>query len=207
MNPYLLIGIRFSKLVQLLSRNKVGLKPIQLAKLFILFFNSFWSSFLARVEKKKFKNQLDKIELPDEILIIVGHWRTGSTYLHNLLSKDSNFATPSLIQTALPDSFLLSEKYIAPIMRRFVNKYRPMDMVELGTHLPQEDEYALIKMSAGTPLERLIFPQNGKYFLQANELEYTGQWQESLTTFCRKLHFRFNKNILFKNPFHSFTIN
>jgi len=206
MNPYLLIGIRFSKLIQLLFRNKVDSKPVHLLKLLILFQNSFWSSFFARIEKLKFKNQLDKIELPGKILIIVGHWRTGSTYLHNLLSKDENFITPSLFHTAYPDSFLFSEKYIKPVMKLFVNKHRPMDKVKLGVDLPQEDEYALIRMSAGTPLERLIFPRDNKYFLQPDNLDNTGHWQEALTTFCKKLHIKFKKNILLKNPFHSLRI-
>jgi omega-hydroxy-beta-dihydromenaquinone-9 sulfotransferase len=206
MNPYLLIGIRFSRLIQLLKRNKVGLKPVQLAKILFLLFNSLWSSFLARVEKIKYGDQIAKAELPSEILIIIGHWRTGSTYLHNLLSKDENFATPSLYHTVLPDSFLLSEKYIKPVMSNFVEKHRPMDKVELGVDLPQEDEYALVKMSAHTPLERMIFPNGSAYFLQPDNLENTGKWQDALSVFCRKLNVKFNKNILLKNPFHSFRI-
>lgn len=206
MNPYLLIGIRFSKLIQLLSRNKVSVKPIHLFKLLILFQNSFWSSLFAHIEKMKYKSQLEKIDIPEEMLIIVGHWRTGSTYLHNLLSQDENFATPTLLQTAYPDSFLFSEKYISPIMNIFLSKHRPMDLVELGCNLPQEDEYALVRMSPDTPLERLIFPKDNKYFLQPDNLEDTGQWQESLTTFCKKIHIKHKKYILLKNPFHSFRI-
>lgn len=206
MNPYLLIGIRFSNLVKMLIRNKVSLKPINLIKLFLLFQNSFWSSVMARIEKKKFKSQLSAAQLPNEMLIIVGHWRTGSTYLHNLLSKDENFATPSLFQAAFPDSFLLSEKYIKPLMKLFVQKQRPLDKVELGVDLPQEDEYALIKMATETPLEKLIFPKSNGYFLLLDKSNNTGNWQQALTEFCKKLHLKYQKNILLKNPFHSLRI-
>ena len=206
MNPYLLIGIRFSKLVKLLARNKAGIKPIHLFKLFLLFQNSFWASSMAGMEKIKFKKQIDAAKLPPEILIIVGHWRTGSTYLHNLLSKDENFATPSLFHTAFPDSFLFSEKYIKPVMKLFVQKTRPMDKVELGVDLPQEDEYALIRMATDTPLERLIFPRDNCYFMLTDTLENTGQWQEALTDFCKRLHIKYKRNILLKNPFHSLRI-
>jgi hypothetical protein len=206
MNPYLLIGIRFSKLVKMLVRNKPGFKPVYLIKLFLLFQNSFWASIMSRLEKVKYKKQLDAENLPEEMLIIVGHWRTGSTYLHNLLSQDENFTTPTLFHTAYPDSFLFSEKYIKPVMKLFVRKHRPMDKVELGVDLPQEDEYALVRMASGTPLERLIFPKDNRYFLLTDHINNTGNWQEALTEFCKKIHFRYKKNILLKNPFHSLRI-
>jgi omega-hydroxy-beta-dihydromenaquinone-9 sulfotransferase len=193
-------------LVKMLVRNKAGLKPVYLIKLFLLFHNSLWSSILARFEKIKYKSQIDADELPADMLIIVGHWRTGSTYLHNLLSKDENFTTPTLFHTAFPDSFLLSDKYIKPVMKLFVQKHRPMDKVELGVDLPQEDEYALIRMAVDTPLEKLIFPKDDKYFLQPDIIDNSGRWQEALTLFCKKLHIRYKKNILLKNPFHSFRI-
>jgi len=161
---------------------------------------------MARIEKIKYKRQIEATVLPPRILIIIGHWRTGSTYLHNLLSKDENFTTPTLFQTAFPESFLFSEKYIKPVMKYLVNKQRPMDKVALGVDLPQEDEYALVKMATGTPLERFIFPKDKTYFLLTEKLENTGLWQLSLTEFCKKLHIKYKKNILLKNPFHSLRI-
>jgi hypothetical protein len=206
MNPYLLIGIRFSKLVKMVGRNKAGYMPIQLVRLAFLFLHSFWASVMTKFEKIEFGKRINATELPAEILIIIGHWRTGSTYMHNLLSHDQNFATPSLYHTAYPDSFLLSEKYIKPVMRLFVRKHRPMDKVALGVDLPQEDEYALVRMTADSPLEKLIFPDSNKYFMFSPPDHNSGEWKSVLTEFCKKLHFRYQKNILLKNPFHSLRI-
>ena len=37
--------------------------------------------------------RLRKAELPDDPIVVIGHWRSGTTYLHQLLACDPTLAT------------------------------------------------------------------------------------------------------------------
>ena len=212
-DSYLLVGVRLEVLLSLISKNRVSLFPKYLLRLLFLFINAFWSSLFAILEKRNFKNAFTDIVVPDNPVIIIGHWRTGSTLLHQLMSLDSGFCSPTLFQTTLPDSFLFSKKYYKPVMSRIMPKQRPMDNVKSGFDEPQEDEYATFRLCGVSPLERLIFPAGKGYFLDIYDKEKVTSeadlkaWSEAFSLFCRKLYFGNRKRLLLKNPFLSFRIN
>ena len=88
---------------------------------------------------------------------------------------------------------------------------RPMDQVKLGFDEPQEDEYAILKMGMQSPLEKLIFPKNQRYFLSGYstfvpDTTQLNGWIDSFNLFYTKLVFHYKTRILFKNPFHSLRI-
>jgi len=41
-------------------------------------------------EKLRFHKLLDKIQIKKPPIFIIGHWRSGTTYLHNLFVQDLN---------------------------------------------------------------------------------------------------------------------
>jgi hypothetical protein len=86
-----------------------------------------------------------------------------------------------------------------------------MDQVKIGMDEPQEDEYAIYRITSYSPLEHLVFPRSAHYFLDQNTeflppREKLGQWKSDLQDFYRKLHFFSHKRIISKNPFNSFRI-
>jgi len=99
-------------------------------------------------------------------------------------------------------------------MSKVLKGNRPMDQVKLGMDEPQEDEYALFRMSTHSPLEDLIFPKDKAYFLKPysdfipkNE-EDLQEWKNALMLFYKKIMIAGgdNKKLLMKNPFHSMRI-
>jgi omega-hydroxy-beta-dihydromenaquinone-9 sulfotransferase len=208
---YLLIGVRFGKFLSLLKRNRISYYPKYLGRIIFLFYNSIWSSFFYYLEKAKYGKKINQTPLGPNPIIIIGHWRTGTTLLHKLLSLDGQFVTPSLFEAAYPDSFLISRKYLKPVMSPFVERKRPVDNMMIGFDEPQEDEYALIKIAWGSPLEKLLFPSNKDYFLKTaadinNETTIEKNWEKEFTWFCKKLVSKENKRLVLKNPFHSLRI-
>jgi hypothetical protein len=159
-----------------------------------------------------FGRKIKRARIPSDPVFIVGHWRTGSTLLHQLFSCDPQFIVPTLLQCTYPDSFLSSKKFIAPVMKRFLPDKRPMDNVVLGPDVPQEDEYALFRLTGFSPVERLIFPHSSRYFILGDDdflpdkLKLQ-QWKRALVHFATKLHMdSAGERIIFKNPFHSIRI-
>jgi hypothetical protein len=148
--------------------------------------------------------------LPADPVFIVGHWRTGSTYLHQLMSLDDDFIAPTLFQVALPEHFLVSRAFYKPIFSSIMGTSRPMDNVHIGMDEPQEDEYALFRLTGFSPLSHLVFPRKQGYFLEHTKFTpdppTLAEYEKELSLFFKKLHFISGKRIVSKNPFNSFRI-
>jgi hypothetical protein len=180
-------------------------------RLVFLVQSAFWSSFFSWIEKIRFSNALKNAPLPDNPIFIIGHWRTGSTLLHQLMSLDPQLSAPTLFQVAVPDSFLVSATYYRPIFKRLISEHRPMDQVKIGMDEPQEDEYAIYRITNCSPLEDLIFGKSGPYFLN-HETQFfpsgssLDAWKKNLIAFYTKLYYHSKKRIVSKNPFNSYRI-
>ncbi len=203
----IILGCRFSVLMRLIFRNGISLYPVYLARSIVLFMNSLISSILILVEKKNFGQKIRETSISDAPIFIIGHWRTGSTLLHQLFSLDPQFTTPTMVQTTIPDHFLFSTKYYLPILKKAMPKTRPMDKVALSPSQPQEDEFALIRMGSESPLEKLIFPSGEGYFLDGYSYTPTGKklelWKNNLLSFYKKITLQEGKQIVSKNPYHT----
>ena len=132
----IILGCRFSVLMRLIFRNGISLYPVYLARSIVLFMNSLISSILILVEKNNFGKEIRETSLSKPPIFIIGHWRTGSTLLHQLISLDPQFTTPTMVQTTIPDHFLFSTKYYLPILKKAMPKTRPMDKVALSPSQP-----------------------------------------------------------------------
>jgi hypothetical protein len=97
-------------------------------------------------------------------------------------------------------------------MSLFLGKKRPFDQVKTGFDEPQEDEFALLRLTSYSPLEGLIFPKTQNYFLTdfpelMPDNEQIPTWEKAIQDFYKKLiFFDSNKRLLIKNPFHSMRI-
>ncbi len=210
-DSYLTAGITLGQLTRLLRRNKISYTPATLVRLFLLFQGSVWSSLFAAAEKSKYHKALASADPPKNPIFIIGHWRTGSTLLHKLLSLDPSMLAPTLFQVAIPDSFLTSYKYYRPILKKLVREHRPMDMVKIGMDEPQEDEYAIYRITSYSPLEKLVFPASSDYFLNKElpflpDESHLSDWSRNLVRYFTKLQMGTSRTIVSKNPFNSFRV-
>ena len=208
---YLIIAMRLKLFLKLLLRHGVGLHPRYLLCLLFLLQCSFWSSFLSFREKLIYGRKLKNTPVPRNPIFIIGHWRTGSTLLHQLLNCDPQLTAPNQLQCTYPESFISGRKFIAPVMGFMLPDKRPMDNVKEGLWEPQEDEFALFRLCGFSPVERLLFPHSGAFFLNGDDRFLPPQkelhkWECAIKQFAAKLYFHTGKRIVFKNPFHSLRI-
>ncbi len=126
------------------------------------------------------------------------------------MALNPQLTAPTLFQVALPDNFLVSYRFYKPILTSLMGSTRPMDNVKIGMDEPQEDEYAVYRLTTRSPLERLIFPEKSGYFLKKAPFlphgESLQEWEDSLKHFYRKLYFLTGNQIVSKNPFNSLRI-
>ncbi len=198
-------------LFRLLRGHNVHWTPLTIRRTAFLIQSALWSTLFARVEQVRYGRKMAASDCPPDPIFIIGHWRTGTTYLHQLLNLHPGFHAPTLFEVAIPEGFMVSGGYYKPVMNYLVPSVRPMDNVVLGMNEPQEDEYALLRMTGFSPLCRLIFPEEKEFFLkkipgflpQGQQLEL---WKSKLQIFFKKMTCRTGKTIISKNPFNALRI-
>lgn len=97
--------------------------------------------------------------VPFPPLFIIGHWRSGTTHLHNLFSNDPQFGCLRGIHCFAARSFLGSRRLIQILLRPHLPQHRPMDNVELGLDRPQEDEIAMARIGTMSMMHGFWFPR------------------------------------------------
>ncbi|MFO0843086.1 MAG: sulfotransferase [Gemmataceae bacterium] len=90
-------------------------------------------------------------------VFILGHWRTGTTLLHELLGRDPRHAFPTTYECFAPHHFLLTRPWLPRLLAR-LGPTRPMDRMAAGYDRPQEDEFALCLLGQPSPYRRIAFP-------------------------------------------------
>src|SRR4029077_12444659 len=120
---------------------------------------SFTNSLSAMLEQQRFGRQIDAIHVKPP-LFIVGHYRSGTTHLHNLLSLDGQFAYPTLIQVLYPHTFLTTGAMLGRVMNLMMLHKRPQDNMTQGVDSPSEDEFALCSATSLSPYMGWVFPRS-----------------------------------------------
>ncbi len=152
--------------------------------------------------------QIEATKLAGPPLFILGHWRSGTTLLHELLGLDDRYASPTTFQCFGPTQFLLTESLVSKYGNWLIPNRRPMDNMKAGWALPQEDEFALMNLGAPTPYLRLVFPCQDYPFqgtlasdgFSALELK---RWKYLFDWFLKAVTFKTKKPLLLKSPPHT----
>lgn len=93
-------------------------------------------------ERLRFKGQVKRFKFKEEPLFILGHWRSGTTYLHNVLCEDPKAGFMTTYHALWPHN-LFSKAIFRTFMSIAMPKKRPSDNVELRVDFPQEDEFCI----------------------------------------------------------------
>ena len=143
-------------------------------------------------------------------LFVLGHWRSGTTFLHELLSLDERHTSPNTFECIAPNQFLLTEKRMLPILQKKMPKERPMDGMEVGLDRPQEDEFALCNMGVPSPYLTIAFPRHPPAYaeyLDLRTLDETARerWKNALLEFLKRvtLYRGPEKRLVLKSPTHT----
>lgn len=107
-----------------------------------------------------------KRAITESPIFILGHWRSGTTHLHNLLCKDPQMGYTSTYQSVFPDTLFnkLGRFLFEGFASALIPGKRAGDNVTLGTKLPQEEEFALGDKTPISFYYFWMFPRNIKLF-------------------------------------------
>lgn len=201
-------GMRFGGLCKLLLRNRCAVSITRWPMVFILFLITPWNDLLHFIQTLRFGRRIKDAQLKAPPLFVVGHWRSGTTLLHELLSLDERWASPSTYQCFAPWHFLETEWWMTRFGNFLMPDKRPMDNMKAGWMLPQEDEFAMMNLGCDSPYLRIAFPKRGPVFQESldGSAVSSQQWQpfaERFTWFLKALTVRHEKPLILKSPTHT----
>jgi len=143
-------------------------------------------------------------------LFVIGHWRCGTTLLHELLALDPNLRTPFLYECFFPNGILPAGQLTRKLLSREKAGRRSMDNMQVQLKSPGEDEIALFMLGAISPMATLAFPGSTFDFQSAMAADQTG---ENETRRWKSIFRRFHnlmacvhgleRTIVYKSPAHT----
>lgn len=200
---------------RILVRNRFAVSPSRLWFAAQLGVHGVFSSMLGAVQHLLFAKAIKRAVLTQAPLIIIGHWRTGTTHLHELLCLDDRLTAPTSFECAAPAHFLIS----GPLLRWlpfYAPRKRPMDDMAAGFDKPQEDEFALMNLGVNSPYESIMFPNHRPHHLDYVTLtkltpEEKTAWARGLLKLLKSVNYRSGRakegpqsqRIVLKSPLHT----
>jgi len=162
-------------------------------------------------ETQCYGRRIDQTVIEHPPIFVLGHWRSGTTLLHRLLTLDPQFTYPNLYECLFPGHFLLTERVITALTGWAIPKTRPMDNVAANWNMPQEDEFALLVRTLVSPYMLLAFQGRRECYERFFDLvdltpAELALWKREFVRFLQKLTLRSNKPIVLKSPSHTFRI-
>lgn len=213
-----LLGATLPQLLRCLwpHRHEIGYR-IFAVRLCMLVLVALFNTFLAAVEWIVYSRAVFRTKIPPRPLFIIGHPRSGTTLLHNLLSLDDHFITPTTFQVGFHSCFLTMQRFsgLWPFTC-MLSPTRPMDSMSLSWNTPCEDECATYVMSGGaSPYMALHFLKSYRKFMPyisfkcATAAQKFTDWKHSFLMFLRKVSYlsKPHQRLLLKSPCHTGRVN
>ena len=201
-------GMPLGSWLSLLAGNHFDVCLSRLHTVFSITGISCINSTLSLIDRVLYSRKVSEVKLQADPIFILGHWRSGTTFLHELLIRDPAHTFPNTYQCFAPHHFVLTESWVAPLTKGLLPSRRPMDNMAAGWARPQEDEFALCNLGMPSPYLSMPFPQRGpkhEDYLSLEELpqEQRDHWQSALAEFFRRVALRDNRRIVVKSPAHT----
>ena len=200
-------GFLMSDWLRLLRDNSFAVSPSHLVRAASASASIAVNSAVAQFERMRYGADVEKTTIKPP-LFILGHWRSGTTLLHQLIGLDERFAFPNLYQVSLPHIFLSTEAAATLLTRFQLPRTRPFDNVRQTWEMPNEDEIATATLSQRSPYLGGVFPKRIDYYdryltfrdVPAQEID---EWRSGFLLFLKKLTWKYQRPLVLKSPPHT----
>lgn len=207
LGPGVLGGITFGQWCRLLRQEGFAIHPACLPRAISITTQSLKNSIVYSLEQHRYGPLLRDVVIQPPIFVL-GHWRNGTTHLHQLLAQDRRFAFPNGYQVSFPHTFLTAEKLDTRWMSSLLPKRRPMDNMEWSLSSPQEDELALCSSCLKSPCTGWVFSRRKDFYaryltFRNATAEETAEWSAAFKLFMKKLTWKYRRPLVLKSPQHT----
>mgnify|MGYP003382413622 CR=1 FL=1 len=160
------------------------------------------------IEQVRFNGAIDREVLTKPPIFVIGHWRSGTTHLHNLMCRDPQFGFLKFSETAMPLDMLGPKVRIARwVIDLALPKTRGYDNVKLALDEPQEEEMALGNLNPIGYYSIYYLPQDmdghrdRALFFKGVSAAALKRFRKNYEFLIRKVSYvKGGRQLLFKNP-------
>jgi len=158
-------------------------------------------------ERARYARLVEETKIEKSPIFIIGHWRGGTTHLHNLLCQDQRFGYVTTLQTIAPDAFLTADQTLGPLLARILPPTRMMDNMTWTLHSPQEEEFALANLCPYSFYHHWSFPKSARRCFEQYALfrdvppAIIQSWKDNYLSILKKATYNMHgKQLVLKNP-------
>jgi omega-hydroxy-beta-dihydromenaquinone-9 sulfotransferase len=207
---HFLSGASLPNLIEILYKNRSELSWMHLPKIMLILVTPLLLFPFHLLEIIFYSGKIKRTPISKDPVFIIGHFRSGTTYLHNLLCQDRQFGFPTTYQCFVPGVFLTGKGFIKAIHKTTLPEKRPMDDVKLDSDFPQEEEFAMLALSPYSYYQCYYFPKKTtelfKSFAMVDQ-KNSSNWEKLFLFIVRKITYISNgKQLVMKNPVNTVRI-
>ncbi len=192
----------------LLARNRFAIYPSRIPMAVIISLISLTNQVLWLIQAVLFGRKIARTKIENDPIFVIGHWRSGTTLLHELLVRDQRHTFPDTYDCFAPNHFLVSGWSMKPALKFLLPANRPIDNMLAGWDHPQEDEFALCNMGLPSPYLTIAFPNRMPLHPEYLTLDKVppaavNRWKTVFLWFLKCVTLKRPKRIVLKSPPHT----
>ena len=162
---HFLMGCGAPTMLRLLRDNAGTIAPDKRAQTALMAATSVALAPAAALEKAVFARRIRASRPERDPIFVLGHWRSGTTYLQNMLSRDPQFGWFDPVSTVVFPYRLLLGRALTPAVKKGIAGGRPMDNVQYSLDLPMEETFALLTQTPHDIIHMMAFPARFQDYL------------------------------------------
>jgi hypothetical protein len=206
--PRIWEGCDYFAWLKLLTSNRFSVQPPYWYIAGIVSWVTFGNTVLRWIQNSLYGQAIRDVRFDQPPIFVLGHWRTGTTLLHELLILDDRHTSPTTLQCFEPCHFLLSENFFKTYGNILMPDKRPMDNMAAGWDRPQEDEFALALLGLETTYTDFAFPNRpivdrGALDLSGLTPRQLARWKRTFVQFLQAVTLRDRRRLVLKSPPHT----
>lgn len=202
-----LSGANLGTLAASIGRSGLPTRPVSAGVIALAAF-ARWP--FSTAERLVMESRLPVIEDMPAPVFILGHWRSGTTHLYNIMAKSGGWGFVTPVATGLPWDLFGLARVFNTVLERALPERRFIDNIPVKPDSPQEDEIAVANMTDLSFYHGIYFPRafsdhlrRGLFFDGCSKREIES-WKERFTYLLRKLYlYQDEKPLLIKNPVYT----
>ncbi|MFV0443799.1 MAG: sulfotransferase family protein [Planctomycetaceae bacterium] len=170
-----------------------------------------YNSVMTLIERAVYGRKIEAVEIQNPPLFVIGHWRSGTTLMHNLIAQDPQFNFPNLYECVFPNHFLVSEKINTRLTGWLLPKSRPMDNMPTRWDVPQEEDIAMAILTCLSPYMLCARPDRndlvrGLWDLSLLSEQELATWKTAYMRFMKKVTLGDPRQLVVKSPANTLRI-
>ena len=207
-SPHLWEGIDFFAWLKMLAANRFAVDVRYWHIAAIVSGTAVLNTALRWMVDARFGDRIRNTVIDRHPVFVLGHWRTGTTLLHELLIRDPQFGYPDMQDCINPNHALLTGHFLKRFAKWMLPPQRPMDNMRFAWDQPQEDEFAIALTGLPTTYTDFAFPNNPP--MHAGALDLSGlspaqlaKWKRGFVHFLKGVTLRTGRQLVLKSPPHT----